>query len=108
MTPKEFDAARTKAAMRSEEALIAFDRQTKEIIDQGIANGGLKCCGSKGFWHHPWCYSGPKEPDKKELHLSVLVIEKDANGLELRRYVLEPGEKTSDKNPYKPPTWTWK
>lgn len=56
-----------------------------------------------------WLYHGRPDryPYKEEFQRPILVIEKDANGLELRSYVLEPGEKTSDKNPYKPPIWTW-
>ena len=40
------DFARLRTAMRAAE-------------DQGHAAGGLRCCGTTGAWHRPWCYTGP-------------------------------------------------
>lgn len=45
----------------------ALRREMAEATDHGVQNGGLPCCGTRGMWHLPWCYTGPWDPGTADL-----------------------------------------
>ena len=63
MTPTEIFKAEHRAGLHSIEALNTFNQRIENLRVEGIARGGLHCCGAKGLWHNAWCWTGPTRPE---------------------------------------------
>jgi hypothetical protein len=62
-TRSQFWADRQAAGRRGPEGLAEFNTSVRRMHEQGVARGGLPCCGTTGIWHAPWCALGPWEPE---------------------------------------------
>lgn len=63
MTPMELHQAERRAGLHSIEALDTFNQRIENLRLEGVARGGQCCCGTKGQWHNPWCWTGPTRPE---------------------------------------------